>query len=430
MELADAIERREALALAALARALRGEPVHWLAASERQAATARETLRLALARLGLGADAVRCAVVREVAFDYLRDRLQLGPRVRRLQGMIERLSGDGVASEAGKLRLAGLHCALVEDADQIMLDEAQSPLVITAEPDLAGDRLLLDQARELAAALSEEDFVVEDEGVRLTAEGTRRLAQLCVLLGAPWTAPARREELVVAALGAQHLGREANRGSDVLMRLSMPRFLSRYLHLAGACRDARGIEAEFWSLYGLRTRRAGPAAAGLATRFRVFRGSGQRREALLEALQARRGAARVAVRNKEEAEALRAAGVPESALLLYPAHRDAAPAAERPLIFAELHDGSRQLDQVAQACGSAHCELLLALEDKAVQAALGPLAAWAARFFREEELPPQAAAWLGRQALKGAGRAQAQMRKDIVTRERQLDELLAFSGGS
>jgi hypothetical protein len=87
VELADAGERRGALSLAALARALRGEPVHWLAASERQAAMARETLRPALERLGLGADAVRCAVVREVAFDYLRDRLQLGPRVRRLQGM-------------------------------------------------------------------------------------------------------------------------------------------------------------------------------------------------------------------------------------------------------------------------------------------------------------------------------------------------------
>jgi len=423
VEIADAREQRQALLLAALARAMHGSPVHWLTGTEERAAAAAAELRAPLALLNLPADAVRCAPLREIAFDYLRDRLHAGPRSRPAHGRIERLAGD--APQAGRLRLAGLHCALVEDADAAMLDDAHAPLVMSAEADLSGDRLVYEQAMELARALTQgADFEVGEEAVQLTADGARHLAQISVLLGAVWSARARREELVGAALAALHLGREPNRKSDILYRLTVPRFLGRYLHLAGACRDARGIENEFWELYGLKTVRAGPAAPRADCPARVFRSAAQRRSAIA-ATASDSPLLLVAVRTKAEAEAL-----PQGlAVSLYPAQRNvkAPPPAPPHVVVAELHDSRRHVEQIRGAYGAASCVQLLALEDEAVEKVLG--------FFtkallgkNQGELSPKLARFVASSAQKGMERAQAQIRREIVARERQFDDLLAFSG--
>jgi hypothetical protein len=422
-QLADPTERRQALTLAALARALHGTPVHWLTSAPAKALAATEALRAPLAELGLPADAVRCAPLREVAFDYLRDRLQLGAHARPLRGAIERLAGDAPA--AARLKLAGLHCALVEDADQLMLDDVMTPLVMTAESDLSGERMVYEQAAELAGALAAgSDFETADGGVRLTPEGSRRLAQLCVLLGPLWSSRARREELVCAALAAQHLGRDPGRRSDVLLRMTVARFLGRYLHLAGVCADARGIEDDFWRLYGLRTVRAGPAPLTFDCPVRVFRTSAQRRAAVSSIKVS--APVLVALRTKEEAAAMQ--GI---AVTLYPAQRNAQPPAGPPphLVFAELHDSRRHLAQARDAYGAVSSQMLLALEDKEVDKAVGALTKIALRLERfDNELPPAVARRVAAAAQAGAERAQSGLRRELVARERQFDDLLAFSG--
>lgn len=422
-EVADPAQRRQALLLAALARALHGAPVHWLARDDAAARRAGAALEGPAARLALPPAMVRCSPLREVAFDYLRDRLQLGARPRAAGELIERLAGD--APPAAQLRLSGLHCALVEDADLLMLDDAQAPLAMTAETDLSGDDLLYEQAMELARALSEgADFVADDEGLQLTAEGSHRLAELSVLLGPVWAVRARREELVTSALAALHLGREPRRRSDVLFRMTLPRFLGRYLHLAGACRDARGAEDEFWNLYGLRTVRAGAAAARPQGGVRIFRTVAQRRAAAIEA--ARRPGTVLAVRNKAERDAL----PPELAVLVYPAHRSLAtpPGGPVRVVVAELHDAARHVAQIAEACGATGLDTLLALEDDAVRAALGPFRTKGLEWMGEAALAPRWAGPIASAAQRGVERAQALLRREIVARERQLDELLAFSG--
>jgi preprotein translocase subunit SecA len=423
VEVADAAERGQALLLAALARAMHGAPVHWLTKDEASAKRAAAALEGPVARLALPAAMVRCSPLREVAFDYLRDRLQLGAGQRAARDRIERLAGD--APQAAQLRLSGLHCALVEEADMLMLDDAQAPLAMTAEADLSGDELLYEQAMELARALSEgADFSADEEGVQLTAEGAHRLAQLSVLLGPVWAVRARREELVGAALAALHLGREPGRRSDVLFRMTLPRFLGRYVHLSGACRDARGAEDEFWNLYGLRTVRAGAAAARPEGAVRVFRTVARRRAAALEA--AKKPGTVIAVRNKAERDAL----PKELPVLVYPAHRSLAapPRGRVRLVVAELHDSARHVAQIAAACAASSVELLLALEDDAVRTALGSFRMKLLGLNREAELPTGLARRMARAAQRRAERAQAQLRRDIVARERQMDELLAFSG--
>lgn len=422
VEIADPRERRLALLLAALARAMQGSPVHWLTVTEERAKAAAAELRAPLGLLNLPADAVRCAPLRAIAFDYLRDRLQAGPRSRAAQGRIERLAGD--AAQAAPLRLSGLHCALVEDADTVMLDEAHAPLVMAAEADLSGDRLVYEQAMELARALTPgADFEVGEDAVQLGAEGSRRLAQLSVLLGAVWSSRARREELVGAALAALHLGREPNRKSDILYRMTVPRFLGRYLHLAGVCRDARGAENEFWELYRLKTVRAGAAAPRADCPVRVFRTAAQRRSAIAAA--AGGAPLLVAMRTKAEAEAL-----PQGlAVSLHPAQREvtAPPPVPPHLVVAELHDSHRHVAQIREAYGAASCVQLLAMEDEAVEKALGAFIKACLRRTRGE-LPPGLARWVAGSAQTGLERAQAQTLRELVARERQIDELVAFSG--
>jgi len=388
-ELAIQRERALALALAAMALAVHGTPVHVLAASDARAARLAALMQGPLAALGLTVGCVTqqmpsrerratysahvvCAALRVLATDYLRDRMQLGRKRGALRGTLERLSGD--TPGAAQLMLRGLHCALVEEADGLMLDDALAPIVITAPTEPAGvDRLQCEQALELARALAAvQHFRIEPEGIALTESGAQALAQLAAPLGSRWETREQREVLCTAALEALH---RLHRGSDyrvdqgrvifpqaeeasaeprddapllrsmveikegcqlsgareVLARVSVPRFLRRYLHLAGACTDARGLEAGFWSSYGMKTTRAGSAAAPLQCVSRVFVSTASRRKVLLQTasdLVAGGGAVLVAVRSAAEAEALTAAleaiePREAVAVTLYPAHRDA-----------------------------------------------------------------------------------------------------------
>lgn len=120
-----------AILIAAAVAAMAGVPVHVITANdmlaERDAAAAQGVLR----RLGLSVCAIapamhsaqrrvayRCDVVycsaRELGFDYLRDRL---------------LADGGNASPASVLR--GLSLALIDEADSVLIDHAQLPLVIS-----------------------------------------------------------------------------------------------------------------------------------------------------------------------------------------------------------------------------------------------------------------------------------------------------------
>lgn len=307
---ADDNSRFAGMALAVAALAFRGDPVHVLTRSDERAKMVAQLLKSYLDAFGFsvstvipGMDArarreacgseVVCSTVRELGLDYLRDRLQLGVRQGELTMMAARLAGDAPVQD--RLILRGLHCAIVEDADLVMIDDARLPLVIAAEADQSRERLLYEQALELARALeSDRDFVMETSEPELTEEGARRLAQLVSPLGGVWAARSRREELIGIALRALHefvrdrdyrvvQGRvifppppgndaeeptegdeilqkltEVKEGCalsgrrDVLARMSVPSFLKRYIHLAGVCSDVRATSSEIWNLYGVR----------------------------------------------------------------------------------------------------------------------------------------------------------------------------------
>jgi preprotein translocase subunit SecA len=231
---------------------------------------------------------------KEVAFDYLRDRLALGPRTTRTSLQLERLAGD--ETRVGKLVLRGLCYAIVDEADSVLIDEARTPLIIAGGGDSNDERRVYTTALVLADRLVvERDFGIDerDRAVRFTDAGLLRLDESALPLGGIWAGRRRREELVRQALTARHLfhrdrhyivrdekvhiideftGRlmsdrsweqglhqlvEAKEGCpitarhDPLARISYQRFFRRYLRLAGMTGTAREVAAELWSVYGL-----------------------------------------------------------------------------------------------------------------------------------------------------------------------------------
>lgn len=327
-DLPDPAQQRQAAAFAAAAFSLCGIPVHLIAAGDASARRSAQAMQEPMAALGLsvgcvaaGADLaarreayradVVCAAYREIGNDYLRDRLMLGGRRGRMHSALERIAGD--APPAERLWLRGLQCAVVEDADVVLIDDARVPLMISAEADHSQERLLYEQAIELARALEEPaDFYGDEEGAKLTPTGSGRLARLTQPLGGLWGAQHRREELICEALIALHYlrrdrdyeiaggrvvfpapGPEQEGGAppadatlqrlievkeglklagkrDVLGRVSVPRFFQRYLDLCGVCADAGGLEGEFWTMYRLKAERAARPAPPPQFRARVF----------------------------------------------------------------------------------------------------------------------------------------------------------------
>jgi preprotein translocase subunit SecA len=231
---------------------------------------------------------------KELAFDYLRDRMVLGGRPRPLADRIDALAGG---ARGARLLLRGLQFAVVDEADSVLIDEARTPLILSAPARRSGEEAMYRQALAMARRLSEDDYAIDDAGVRLTGSGQDKLAGLARSQGGLWSGPRRRERLVQQALTALHVfeadkhylvrdgkvviideytGRlmpdrsweqglhqliELKEGCAVtgqretLARISYQRFFRRYRHLAGMTGTAAEVAGELWLVYRLRVAR-------------------------------------------------------------------------------------------------------------------------------------------------------------------------------
>jgi preprotein translocase subunit SecA len=297
--------------LAACTAALAGVPVHVITVNDYLARRDAEWMGPVYRGLGVtvgvvvhGMDhaarrtAYECDVTyvtnKEVAFDYLRDRLAIGPRTSRTLLQLERLAGD--ETRMGKLVLRGLCYAIVDEADSVLIDEARTPLIISGGGDPGDERRVYTTALALAERLAAgRDYLIDerDRAVHLTESGLVRLDEMAEPLTGVWAGRRRREDLVRQALTARHLfhrdrhylvrdekvhiideftGRlmserswehglhqlvEVKEGCpvtarhDALARISYQRFFRRYLRLAGMTGTAREVAAELWSVYRL-----------------------------------------------------------------------------------------------------------------------------------------------------------------------------------
>jgi preprotein translocase subunit SecA len=300
--------------LAAGTAALAGIPVHVVTVNDYLASRDAEEMRPVYEALGLTvgivthevkpdqrgeqyAKDVTYATNKDVTFDYLRDRMKLKGRPRPLRYALNKVTGGAEA----QLTLRGLHFAIVDEVDSVLVDEARTPLILSAERNDAGLERLYREALELAGKLVEgEDYAIEqhDTRMRITDAGKTRLEQLAKGKRGVWTGPNRREQLVRQALTGLHLfqrdkhyvvsdenkvqivdeytGRimadrsweaglhqmiEVKEGCpltgqrETIARISYQRFFRRYLRLSGMTGTAAEIKRELWDVYRLKVTR-------------------------------------------------------------------------------------------------------------------------------------------------------------------------------
>ncbi|SES23695.1 protein translocase subunit secA [Vreelandella subterranea] len=303
--------------LPAATAALAGIPVHLVTVNDYLAGRDAESMRPIYTALGLSvggivhdlnprqrravyaADVVYCTN-KELLFDYLRDTQLLGNDRRPLMAQAARLQQR---LDHRRLLLRGLHYAIIDEADSVMLDEAGTPLILSGPaPQDALDMQLIDELLALAGDFVEGlDFVREQAGLHLTDVGRERLEYQAESLFASnnessgWLGRSRREWLLQQALMAhyhfqrdhhylvrdgkvqiidEHTGRvmadrswekglqqmierlEGCEPSDpnvTLARLTYQRFFRRYHHLAGMTGTAHEVRHELWRTYRLRT---------------------------------------------------------------------------------------------------------------------------------------------------------------------------------
>jgi preprotein translocase subunit SecA len=141
---------------------------------------------------------------KELLADYLRDGIGPGSPVRLARARFDHwLYGPtGGESELRQL-VRGLHTAIIDEADSILIDEAVTPLILAAPHESRGLAEAVRVVSALADTLSEgDDYVIEgqDQQVRLLAFAQDRLAALALHLPEVWRPAPRREELLRQAL--------------------------------------------------------------------------------------------------------------------------------------------------------------------------------------------------------------------------------------
>ncbi len=318
-------------------------------------------------------DVVYCTN-KDLVFDYLRDRMALGPRRSHT-----RMAIDGLVGGRGHepLYLRGLHVAIVDEADSVLIDEARTPLILSGPDGAAAADLYptaLDLARRLEAGL---DFTVDAErrSLSLTPRGRERLTGMAAGLPGLWAARRAREELAEQALQAmlfferdtqyvvvegkvqivdEYTGRvmpdrtweqglhqmvEAKEGVAIsgrrrtLARITYQRFFTRYGHLCGMTGTAAESRPELSAVYGLQVLR-------VPTHHRLLRRDGGAvlaadQAAKWDAVVQRAGTLSAAGRavligtrsvgaSEEVAARLRAAGLPPSVLNAQQSREEAA----------------------------------------------------------------------------------------------------------
>jgi preprotein translocase subunit SecA len=293
-----------AATLPACAVALAGYPVHIVTVNDYLARRDAETMGPLYRFLGLDAAAVVGGMPRaervqaygkpivycgnkEVAFDYLRDGVTAAGRA----GGARRPIGQD-----RELVLRGLCFGIVDEADSVFVDEARTPLILSAVTGPAGGRAACEESLEVARTLAEDVDYKLDRTLRVAALEDAGRAAIEVWAdgrNGVWTSARAREELVAHALSALHLfvrdqhylvadgkvqiidestgrimpDRSWERGlhqlietkegctlteqRETLARVTYQRLFRRYVLLAGMTGTAREVEGEVRAVYGL-----------------------------------------------------------------------------------------------------------------------------------------------------------------------------------
>lgn len=232
---------------------------------------------------------------KEVAADYLRDRLLKGNLQGLASVLLAKIAGHG-GDRIDQLVQRGLECAIVDEADSVFIDEAATPLLISGPGTNQEQIEAYEQAAQLIRHLDpDNDYRVDPHtrDVQLTPAGKQRLARVVEPLGGLWKGCRRREELILQTLVARrffirgkhyivegeqvvivdeftgrlmpertwrnglHQAIEAKEGlpinlpKETYARISFQRFFRMYRKLSGMSGTVAEAQSELWGIYRL-----------------------------------------------------------------------------------------------------------------------------------------------------------------------------------
>ena len=299
--------------LPAAALALSGRPVHVVTVNDYLAERDAERLRPVYAALGLSVGLVKqedeiparrrayaaditYVTNKELTFDYLKDRIAVTGARGAARHAVAALFGEA----KGGLILRGLHAAIVDEADSVLIDEARTPLIISADRPNDHMEALTERALGIAHGLTPGEHYHLDRSlrtVRLSPPGQQMAMERAGDLPGLFRARQAREQIVTQALTALHLfdrdrhyivtegkvqivdeytgrrmpdrsweqglhqlieakeGVELTGARETLARITYQRFFNRYLHLSGMTGTAREVAGELRAVYGVRVER-------------------------------------------------------------------------------------------------------------------------------------------------------------------------------
>ncbi|MBD3649666.1 MAG: prepilin peptidase, partial [Pseudomonadales bacterium] len=304
--------------LAVCAAALAGFPTHVITVNEYLAQRDAEWMGPVYKALGLSVGVVlndmspaekragyRCDVAyctnKQVAFDYLRDRIEMGMRLTERQMQLEPLYKDNPTGDV--LMMRGLYFGIVDEADSILIDEAVTPLIISTVIDSDTKRQAYEEALAFAEQFDARGYEIHEDikAVEFNNAGLDTLTEWGEGKGGIWKSPVIREELTGQALRALHLfkrdrnylvhdgkvqiideftgrlmpdrnwegglhqlnelkeGCDMTGDKDTLARISYQRFFRRYLNLAGMTGTGSEVSREIRTVYGMDVFRIPPA---------------------------------------------------------------------------------------------------------------------------------------------------------------------------
>jgi preprotein translocase subunit SecA len=234
---------------------------------------------------------------KELLADFLRDRLHLGKLQNPTRRLIRRMIAPNLQVMDGMV-LRGLHTAIVDEADSVLIDEAVTPLIIAAPH----ENQILREAARIAKEMADTfkpgvDYSSNPryKEIEMTQAGLQKLMQQASHLPGMWKGHDRRLDLVIQALVAReffhrdqqyiieddkivivdeftgrpmpqrswregmHQAVEAKENlpisdpTETIARLSFQRFFRCFYRISGMTGTAREAAAELWQVYGLPT---------------------------------------------------------------------------------------------------------------------------------------------------------------------------------
>lgn len=233
---------------------------------------------------------------KEILADFLRDRLKLGschhPGIRLMQSF----SLTQNKQQTDNLVMRGIHTAIVDEADSVLIDEAVTPLIISRPMNNEPLKQAIIIAQQILPELLPDIHykrIDKYKEIRLTDKAINILNKDKEIFPAIWRGIARQEEIIKLSLQARewfhrdknyviqdgkvvivdeftgrlmpnrrwshglHQAIEAREGIELtdpmetLARLSFQRFFRFFPKLSGMTGTAWEAADEFWKIYGL-----------------------------------------------------------------------------------------------------------------------------------------------------------------------------------